>query len=153
MEGQFFTFATFVNLRRNLKTAWRRTTEGFIVDTDRPGPTYVYTPYPRAHDVVYKLLRASRVHKLLRAPRVHAVAFFLLSYFHIYNIHQNVWFHISFLIFYGGIDMIGYIILLPPEVVLSLVTNILFPAEIVLCIANQNISEYEKWYPSDEMNK
>ena len=44
----------------------------------------------------------------------------------IVNLHT-----ISFLIFYGS--LIGCIILLPLEEVLSLVTKILFPAEVVLC--------------------
>ena len=47
------------------------------------------------------------------------------------RVHQNVSLHISFLIFYGS--LIGCIILLPQEVVLRLVTKILFPAEVVLC--------------------
>ena len=52
--------------------------------------------------------------------------------------HQNVSLHISFLIFYGS--LIGCIILLPQEVVLWLVTRILFPAEVVLC----SQSEYQR---------
>ena len=47
------------------------------------------------------------------------------------KVHQNVWLHISVLIFYGS--PIGYIILLLLEVVLWLVTKMLFPAEVVLC--------------------
>ena len=54
------------------------------------------------------------------------------------RVHQNVSLHISFLIFYGS--LIGCIILLPQEVVLRLVTKILFPAEVVLC----NQSEYQR---------
>ena len=54
------------------------------------------------------------------------------------KVHQNVWLHVSFLIFYGS--LIGHIILLPPEVVLWLVTKILFPAEVVLC----SQSEYQR---------
>ena len=63
-----------------------------------------------------------------------------------YRVHQNVSHHISFLIFYGSLK--GCIILLPQEVVLWLVTKILFPAEVVLC--SQNTREYEKCYPADE---
>ena len=54
------------------------------------------------------------------------------------RVHQNVNLHISFLIFYGS--LIDCIILLPQEVVLGLVTKILFPAEVVLC----SQSEYQK---------
>ena len=54
------------------------------------------------------------------------------------KVHQNAWLHISFLIFYGS--LIGDIILLPPEVVLWLVTKILFPAEVVLW----SLSEYQR---------
>ena len=49
-----------------------------------------------------------------------------------------MWLHISFLIFCGS--LIGYIILLPPELVLRLVTKIPFPAEVVLC----SQSEYQR---------
>ena len=49
------------------------------------------------------------------------------------KVHQKVWLHISFLIFYGS--LIGYIIL-----VLWLVTKILFQAEVVL----YSQSEYQR---------
>ena len=54
------------------------------------------------------------------------------------RVHQNVGLRMSFLIFYGS--LIGCIILLPQEVVLWLVTKILFPAEVVLC----SQSEYQR---------
>ena len=65
------------------------------------------------------------------------------------KVHQNVWLHTSFLIFYGS--LIGYLILLPPEVVLWLVTKILFRTEVVLC----SQSEYQRlreMVSSDLMN-
>ena len=46
------------------------------------------------------------------------------------EVHQNVWIHIALIIFFGC--LIGYIILLPAEVVLWLDIKILLPAE-VLC--------------------
>ena len=53
--------------------------------------------------------------------------------------HQNVAMaHIAFLIFSGSLT--GYKILLPPEIVLWLVTTVLFPAEVVL----YNQSEYQR---------
>ena len=65
--------------------------------------------------------------------RLISAVFFLRN-----RVHQNVSLHISFLIFYGS--LIGCIILLPQEVVLWLVTQILFPAEVVLC----SQSEYQR---------
>ena len=46
------------------------------------------------------------------------------------KVHQNVWPHVSFLIFYGS--PMGHIIL-APKVILGLVTKILIPTEVLLC--------------------
>ena len=54
--------------------------------------------------------------------------------------------YIPLLIFSGS--LICYIIPLLAEVLLWLATNSLLSVKVVLCIANQNTSEYEKWHPS-----
>ena len=61
-----------------------------------------------------------------------------LECFKSYKIHQNVWLHISFLIFYGSV--MGYIILLRAGSSIVIGTKILFPAEVVLC----SQSEYKR---------
>ena len=71
----------------------------------------------------------STPHPMFTSPRDALVLFKV--FWGLNKVHQNVWLHISFLIFSGS--LIGYIILLPPEVELWLVTKILFPAEVVLC--------------------
>ena len=67
-------------------------------------------------------------------------SYIINTVFDVYDnkVHQNVSLHISFLISFGS--LIGCIILLPQEVVLWLVTKILFPAEVVLC----SQSEYQR---------
>ena len=106
-----------------------------------PSPWTVYPDFDScySHFMPYRMTPSVRH----MAIEVHYYYYYIKSlsrYFQLTRnrVHQNVSLHISFLIFYGS--LIGCIILLPQEVVLWLVTKILFPAEVVLC----SQSEYQR---------